>query len=133
MSAPTAKVRASMLERDKYRCVACGERTNLEAQHRAAVGMGGSKVRPTLDQLLTACAPCNTQFESDLQTRALLCGWKVRRWVNAAYRVPVYYAVERVWYLVNAAGGRTVISPAKARGLMVEVYGADVYAEWEAA
>lgn len=89
---------------------------------------------PALDVLITACAIDNARFESDIQTKALRYGWKVRKWVGEqgiAYRVPVYYAAERVWYLLDAVGGRTAISHARARGLMVEVYG-DEYDEWEA-
>lgn len=132
MVAPKAKDRALMLARDGGRCVSCGATTALEAQHRGAVGMGGSKIAPLLDELLTACAADNARYEADWQTRALLAGWKVRRWVveqGIAYRVPVFVSMHG-WVLVDREGGRTVISAARARGLMVEVYG-DEYLEWE--
>lgn len=133
MVAPKSNDRAEMLARDGGRCVSCGATTALEAQHRGAVGMGGSKVAPRLDELLTACAPDNAAYEGALQRVALLNGWKVRRWVveqGIAYRVPVFYAMDRGWYLVDREGVRVPISRSRARGLMVEVYG-DEYLEWE--
>ena len=68
-----------------------------------------------------------------MQRVALLNGWKVKRFVvdrDIAYRVPVYYAMERTWFLLSADGTRVPISRAKARGLMVEVYGPQ-YEDWE--
>lgn len=69
-----------------------------------------------------------------MQREALLKGWKVRRWVvtvhGIGYRVPVFYVVERTWFLLGRDGSRTAISPGRARGLMVEVYGVE-YEEWE--
>ncbi len=71
--------RARVFARDGWRCAACGAFEGLTIQHRQALGMGGSKRRRELFELLTACATCNARFESDLQSEALRLGWKVRR------------------------------------------------------
>lgn len=124
MSAPTPVVRAVMLERDANRCVRCGHLHRLEAQHRQAVGMGGSKVRPTLVELVTACSSCNARFEADLQTQALRSGWKVARWVSDPSLVPVHYAFERAWFVLGAEGTRERVTLEKAMEMMRAVYGA---------
>jgi len=68
-----------------------------------------------------------------MQRKALLCGWKVRRWVvdrGIAYRVPVFYVPDQAWFLIDGSGLRMQISRARARGLMEEVYGPE-YEKWE--
>lgn len=134
MSAPTPATRAVTYERDEHRCVSCGTLGPLQYQHRAAEGMGGRTAAPLLDEGVTSCATCNPRYEGDWQTRALVRGWKVRRWVveqSIAYRVPVFVHMHG-WVLLDREGGRTPISAGRARGLMVEVYG-DEYLEWEQA
>ncbi len=134
MSAPTPLVRRDTYKRDLHRCVSCGIASHLQYQHRAADGMGGRLARPLLDEGCTSCATCNPRYESSLQTLALRYGWKVRRWVvdrGIAYRVPVFVAWERTWYLLSRDGGRMAISVARARALMDEVYGPE-YEEWAA-
>lgn len=132
MSKPTPATRAVTYERDGRRCVSCGTLGPLQYQHRAAEGMGGKAAAPLLDEGVTSCALCNPKYEGVWQTRALVAGWKVRRWVveqGIAYRVPVFVHMHG-WVLLDREGGRTAISAARARGLMVEVYG-DEYLEWE--
>lgn len=123
MADPTPVVRAVTYERDGERCVSCGARAGLQYQHRQAVGMGGSKRRPRLDEGLTSCASCNPAYESSLQESALRFGWKVKKWVKDCALVPVYYPLERAWFRLAAEGGRVRVSPDVAMQMMVEVYG----------
>lgn len=127
MSAPTAGVRQATYWRDDNRCVRCGRHDQLTYQHRRAVGSGGSKLPPSIDDGLTACASCNARFESDLQTEALGRGWKVRRWCKTPYVVPVFYAYADEWWLLLAAGGRVgPIDNEMAQALMRLVYGQEM-------
>lgn len=128
MADPTPVVRAVTYERDKERCVSCGGRS-LQYQHRAVVGMGGSKVRPKLQEGLTTCAFCNPWYEGDLQAKALACGWKVRGWVRDCTEVPVFYAPELSWFRLTSDGRRFLITPVEAALMMHDVYGAE-YDEW---
>lgn len=128
MVAPSPKDRGLVLLRDGQRCVACFTRTSpLEMQHRQAVGAGGSKVRPLPHELATACSVCNMRFESDRQTEALALGWKVRRWVDDASRVPMFNRPRQTWGLLTREGGVAIISPAAAIAQMHSVYGP----EWD--
>jgi hypothetical protein len=97
-------------------------------QHRQAVGAGGSKVRPGVAELATACSVCNMRFESDLQMRALAFGWKVRRWVREPGLVPMFNRPRGVWGLLTSTGGVVVITAADAVARMRDVYGAE---EWD--
>lgn len=119
-----------MLERDGHQCVFCGIGVLLEAQHRRAVGMGGSKTSPALDDLIVLCATHNNAAEGALQMLALARGWKVRRFVKEPGLVPVFYAVERVWFVLTKTGERVPISPAVAVEAMRGVYG-DEWDRWE--
>lgn len=103
MAAPTFKVRALVYKRDGHKCVRCGTSENLSIQHRKTVGMGGTKQRPTVQELVTACLPCNQGFEAELQQEALEHGWKLRRFADPA-EVPVYYAWTFRWYLLTPDG-----------------------------
>lgn len=132
MSAPTAAVRSQVMDRDGYRCVAGFELAPLEFQHRQAVGMGGSLERPGYVDGLAACAMHNGRFESDLQLKALVYGWKVKRWVSDAGAVPVLYWQERSWARLTVEGFRVFISQAQALAMMHAVYGPEVYDEWRA-
>lgn len=126
MSDPTPATRAVTYERDGHRCVSCGAWVQLQYQHRAAVGMGGSKIRPLFVDGLTSCAICNPAYEHELQAQALRFGWKVPSWVRDRDRmadVPVYYLLERTWCRLRLDGGRVRISRARAMQLMHEVYG----------
>jgi len=132
VSAPTPVVRAVTYERDGERCVSCGRRVHLEYQHRQAVGMGGSKVRPRLEQGVTSCVLCNGEYERTLQVKALRYGWKVRRTVRDCSLVPVFYPFDRAWYRLTRDGRRERISTGVALIMMRTVYG-EQYDEWEAA
>ncbi|GAA1915118.1 hypothetical protein GCM10009775_04430 [Microbacterium aoyamense] len=130
MTAPTAKNRELMYERDQFCCAACGLTYQLTHQHRRATGAGGSKERPTLDDSLTLCATCNWKAEADakFQRLALINGWKVRKWVDDPGLVPVFYSFEQAWYRLE--GPRRVWIPAVvALDMMHAVYG-EQYLEW---
>jgi hypothetical protein len=126
VSAPLATTRALMLERDTHRCVKCGRRDHLEAQHRRRAGMGGSRVRPLIADLVTACGPHNEAFEHVGQAEALRYGWKVRAWVTLPELVPAYYWLERRWCRLSFEGLRSPITFGEAMEMMQDVYG-DAY------
>lgn len=132
MSAPVPVVWAVVKERDEQRCVSCGARVGLQFQHRQATGMGGSKRRPLYHEGLTSCAVCNEQYENVLQRKALLCGWKVARWVKHPDDVPVLYPLERQWYLLSTRGTRLRVNAVEAVAMMRRVYG-EQYDEWQEA
>ena len=121
MSAPTASTRAAVYGRDDRRCVACHTETDLTFQHRRAVGMGGSKNRPTVVDGITLCLTCNQRCEADLQTMALAYGWKVRKWADPSL-VPVYYPHDFGWFLLPGTRRRRVSGPV-ALDAMAAVYG----------
>lgn len=134
MIKPTDDVRAEVYFRDGDQCAACGRRSTLTFQHRAAVGQGGSKIPPTVEEGLTLCNDCNTSAEHRLQKQALRMGWKVRRWVQQQGRcaeVPVFYAPVGAWFRLEGVE-RIPITDADALRMMHEVYDAE-YAEWGAA
>ena len=120
MTAPSAKVRELTYRRDGHRCVSCGSIVRLEWQHRAAVGMGGSKRKPDASEGITSCTICNAGYESELQTRALLCGWKVRRFCRLTpSQIPCWYPIERAWFLLNTDGSRDELIEDEAMELMI--------------
>lgn len=128
MAAPSPRVRGQVLLRDGSQCVSCATRTSpLEMQHRQRVGMGGDKRRPMPHELATACSTCNRRFESDLQTKALAYGWKVRAWVKEPGLVPMFNRARGRWGLLTSAGGFVPITPDAAHKRMREVYGP----EWD--
>lgn len=126
MADPSEKVRRGVKDRDEGRCVSCGSAWALTFQHRRAVGMGGSDVRPSYADGLAACGSCNGRFEGDMQTLALLNGWKVRRWVEQPELVPYYHAHSDAWYALSPDGPwRLHITRRKAMSMMRAVYGSD--------
>lgn len=131
MSAPTQSVRDAVYDRDRNRCAACGTVDGLTFQHRRAVGMGGSKVRPTAEDGLTLSGKCNDACEAEMQQLALAYGWKVKRWVTDPSRVPVYYPHEFQWYRLEDTT-RIPITAVVALDMMHDVYG-DEYFHWRAA
>lgn len=127
MSAPTPKVRSTMYERDHDQCALCGSRDNLSHQHRRAVGMGGSKIRPTITDSITLCLSCNGRAEGDLQTKALAYGIKVRKWVKDPSLVPVLYPFIWGWARLTEGGHAEPIHADEAARMMREIYGE----EWD--
>ncbi|GAB2567291.1 hypothetical protein [Leucobacter ruminantium] len=125
MTRPTAKVRSQMYARDKHRCAATGRSDALTHQHRRAVGMGGSKIRPSITDSLTLSAEINERCERDLQVMALAYGWKVRKWVKDPSSVPVYYRWQRGWAVLLETGDAMRITPEEAAEMMRDIYGDD--------
>jgi len=132
MSAPTPAVRKATVTRDQFRCVLCGATTALEWNHRAAVGMGGSKHRPGAVEGVMLCTRCNTDIESvaDLMKLALSYGVKIRKWADPV-KVPVFYPHEHQWFRLEGLD-RHPITAVVALDMMHDVYG-DEYFEWRAA
>ncbi|MEF2979065.1 HNH endonuclease [Subtercola sp. YIM 133946] len=122
MTAPTPATRAALLERDGHRCIVCGAITRLEAQHRQAVGMGGSKRRPTLVELVAACTVHNNAFEAEMQEYAIEHGYKVRKWVKDCALVPVFYPRDLAWFRLED-NRRIQITVREAQQMFDEVYG----------
>jgi len=83
---------------------------------------------PGPSDLVTACVGCNAAFESAMQTYALVLGWKVRTWANAA-AVPVFYRRPGVWALLRPNGTVAALSVAEACDRMRAVYG-DEWDRW---
>lgn len=127
MTGPTQKVRSGMYERDHEQCALCGRRDSLSHGHRRAVGMGGSKIRPSITDSITLCLSCNERAERDLQITALAFGIKVRRWVKDPALVPVLYPFIWGWARLTEDGRAVPISAETAAEMMREVYGE----EWE--
>lgn len=127
VSAPTPVVRAAVYLRDDHRCVSCNTSEGLTFQHRRRVGMGGSKIRPGVVDGLTLCLTCNQAAEADLQTVALVNGWKVRSWASDEH-VPVYYPHLFQWFRLDGVT-RKPIPGVVALDMMCAVYG-DQYTTW---
>ena len=128
MSAPTLVVRTAVYRRDDHRCVACHSGDGLTFQHRRAVGMGGSKIRPGTVDGLTLCITCNQAVEGDMQTLALASGWKVRKWVSPEL-IPVRYPHEFCWFRLEGIK-RHRISGVVAVDMLHAAYG-DQILKWE--
>ena len=130
MSAPTVDTRRAVYTRDGFRCVACNAGDALTFQHRRAVGMGGSKVRPSVVDGLTLCGTCNEACEHSMQQLALAHGWKAKRWTDPM-KVPVYFPHEFQWFRLEGRD-RIPITSVVALDMMHAVYGDD-YFHWRAA
>ncbi|UGS26360.1 hypothetical protein K8F61_17295 [Microbacterium resistens] len=121
MADPTDKVRRGVKERDGERCVSCGTAWGLTYQHRQAASQGGAA---DYANGLAACVVCNGRYEADMQSLALLNGWKVRGWVDDPARVPYYHVASNCWFAVAADGPwRRRITRAEAVAMMRDVYG----------
>ena len=130
MSEPTKAIREGTYARDNYQCVSCARRDLLSYQHRAAVGMGGSKLKPTFEMGLTACAFCNAKYESSLQRTALRFGWKIRKFVEHQGLIPVFYVPEQQWSRVHRSSPtREHITESEALDMMYAQYG-NLYDDW---
>lgn len=127
MTGPTPAVRAGMYDRDHNQCAMCGRRDSLSHGHRRGVGMGGSKIRPSIDDSITLCMSCNERVERDLQIKALAYGVKVRRWVKDPGAVPVLYPFIWGWARLTSGGQAVPIHAEEAAQMMRDVYGE----EWD--
>ena len=105
---PSGSVRR-MLERDGYKCVACGTEYDLTPQHRANRGMGGSKRGHGLSNLVTMCRYHNERLESDPGFAELgrKLGWKLKRNSGPpASEIAVWYRMDFGWFLLADDGSR---------------------------
>lgn len=117
MSATPSGSVKRMLERDGYKCVACGTEYDLTPQHRANRGMGGSKRGHGLSNLVTMCKRHNEQLESDPKFAELgrRMGWKVKR--NSGpppSDIAVWSFPELAWFLLADDGSRLRLSTSPA-------------------
>lgn len=105
--AVSAKVRRQVYERDGFMCVSCGRTDTLTLQHRVNRGMGGSKTRDGVQNLVTMCAIENQRLEAnpDFAAVGVENGWKLRSWENPL-NVPVFFAFDG-WFYLTADGKRT--------------------------
>ena len=91
--------------RDSH-CPHCGVVDDLVPHHRMNRGMGGSKTRDRLDNLLLVCAVYNGLMESDaaVAERARQHGHKLWSWQG--FETPVWDEWMGLWYVLDEAGGR---------------------------
>lgn len=129
---PTAQVWRDTKARDREQCARCGTRYGLSHQHRRAVGMGGSKIPPLIEDSLVLCLGCNVRCEADLQMLALVFGWKVRRWVGDPALAPVFYPHFGGWKRLTESGEAINISATEAEEMMRALYGPQ-WDEWRSA
>lgn len=92
--------------------------------------MGGTSLPVSIAGALAVCGPANARFESDLQSWALLRGYKVPRWVLDVAAVPVRYGHEGLWMLLDHEGERHVISAGEAMRELHHVYGIGQVEAW---
>lgn len=132
MAAPTLLVRNAVKIRDQFACILCHTTDGLQFNHRRATGMGGSKIRPELNDGNLLCGPCNELIEQDAgwMVVALAYGLKVKKWVTDPGRVPLFYPHEHQWYRL-AGIHREPIGSLVALDSMHAVYG-DEYLRWKA-
>ena len=109
----SAKKRNAILERDGWVCVACGTLTMLTIHHRINRGMGGSALVDSPAHLLSICNPCNVAFESnaDRAEQARAYGYKLAKNAKPPIdptSVPVKYAMDGNWYLLDNLGNRKI-------------------------
>lgn len=125
MAAPTATVRRLVFERDGWKCLACGVTEGLEFQHRQAVGMGGTKHRPSPVEGIVLCSRHNQLVESNALFRewAVWQGWKIPRFVDSASRIPVFDGPEVAWYWLGEDGSRREGDEFSCVSALVERYG----------
>jgi len=82
--------------------VHCGEEEAVAPHHRINRGMGGSKARNHPANILVLCSVVNGLIESDASwaAAARAWGWKARQFEDAG-KVPVWYPLEGVWFILN--------------------------------
>lgn len=128
---PRAKLRA-LSERDGFVCAwtaTTGDR--LVPQHRQG-GMGGRPNKHRTENLLWLDSLLNGWIEDDakLAEIAKAYGIKVPLWVADVAAVPVFFAAENAWFVLDG-DGRRQITAEDAVDRMHQVYG-DEYFQWKA-
>lgn len=120
-------------ERDQNRCVLSGAETDrLVPQHRRNRGMGGDPSANVLPNTVLMDSILNGEIESDdrLARIAKAYGIKVPIWVKDVSAVPVFYAAERAWFLLEG-NTRRQVTALDAMDRMHAVYG-DEFFIWKA-
>jgi 5-methylcytosine-specific restriction endonuclease McrA len=56
------RLRITVLERDGWRCQACGTRTNLDVHHIKSRALGGPD---SADNLIVLCRQCHTELHEN--------------------------------------------------------------------
>lgn len=72
-----AEVKEQAHQRDGWRCIGCGTDRDLDCQHRANKGMGGSKQRDTIANALTLCRTCHRFADQHKNSEGAARGWTV--------------------------------------------------------
>lgn len=133
MSNPVPKAQLKLLaDRDGFVCAWSATTTDrLVPQHRQG-GMGGRPDKHRTENLLWLDSILNGEIESDdrLARIAKAYGIKVPIWVKDVSAVPVFYAAERAWFLLEG-NTRREITALDAMDRMHAVYG-DEYFTWKA-
>jgi len=100
-------VRVKLEARDAH-CWHCGTTEDLVPHHRANRGMGGSKNRDRLDNLILVCALYNGLMESDsgVASQARVDGHKLQSW--QPYETTVVDRADGLMYWLDPLGGKHV-------------------------
>ena len=100
-------MRDKVLKRDDGQCWHCGETEAISIQHRANRGMGGSKLRDRLDNLMVLCSAMNLAIESDSVQAGYArdYGWKLNSWDD--YSKPVFDNQRSKWFNLNLDGSKS--------------------------
>lgn len=97
------KLIAKLRERDGDVCAWSGiETETLVPHHRANRGAGGFKGADRLSNLVLVDSIANGRFESDLQRRAQLLGFKISRYADPE-SIPLFHKVHG-WVLLKDDG-----------------------------
>lgn len=103
---PKHIVRA-LRERDGNVCAWSGlESDTLVPHHRANRGAGGFKAGDKLSNLVLVDSIANGRFESDLQRRAQLLGFKISRYADPQ-SIPIFHQCFGGWVLLLDDGSVT--------------------------
>lgn len=104
-------IREKVLQRDQSTCWHCGETQAISIQHRQNRGMGGSKTRDRLDNLIVLCSAQNLLIESDAMAAELArdYGWKLNSWTD--YSQPLLDMNSRRWYRLDEKGNKHETEP----------------------
>lgn len=103
----TARNRSLVYQRDEQLCVACGTDQDMTLQHRANRGMGGSKSRDRVENLVCMCSHHNQLLEMDAEfaQRGRRLGWKLNSWDNPL-DCPVFYVKDGAFFYLSGRGTR---------------------------
>lgn len=104
-------IRDKVIQRDHSTCWHCGESEAISIQHRQNRGMGGSKTRDRLDNLIVLCSAFNVLIESDATAAGFARdkGWKLSSWDD--YTTPVFNKNFGKWYLLTQSGEKIETTP----------------------